>query len=96
MDDDFAAAMSRATAATRASNLTEATRIIREALGLRGGSAADATAVGPARRPRIDANAEVVEPLADARRQPAQGWVCPPHRAVAPAAARGNPHLARG
>lgn len=45
MDRDFAAAMARATEATRASNLEEATRIIREALGLRGAQPPAASAL---------------------------------------------------
>lgn len=71
MNDDFAAAMRRAALSTRASNLTEATRVIQDALagrtasGGRGAAVPDVTPPPAGSRPPpfpVDPHAEIIEP----------------------------------
>ncbi len=67
MRNDLLSALRRATAATRASDPMEATRLIQAALA---GAAAPEAAPQPAprgQRPRLDPDAEIVEPLAPPR-----------------------------
>lgn len=73
MNDDFAAAMRRAARYTRASNLTEATRVIQDALAgrpvvdARGSPVPDITAPSPTSRPTpfaVDPHAQIIEPSA--------------------------------
>ncbi len=60
MDNDFAQAMARATAAVRSSDPMAATRIITEALG---GKSARAAEPAPRPGPRLDPDAEIIEPI---------------------------------
>lgn len=73
MNEDFAAAMRRAALSTRASNLTEATRVIQDALagrsvsGARASTGPDITPPPARSRPTpfpVDPHAEIVEPSA--------------------------------
>jgi len=73
MNEDFAAAMRRAALSTRASNLTEATRVIQDALGGRAASGEHASTVPDITPPPVksrstpfpvDPRAEIIEPPA--------------------------------
>ncbi|WP_299130321.1 PHB depolymerase family esterase [uncultured Amaricoccus sp.] len=90
MTPEFTAAMARATAATNASKLDEATRIIAEALGIRQAEGKPETdGAGSRLDPRAEiAEAEIIEP--DAGTESASG----PKPTAAPTAAPGHPLLA--
>ncbi|MER2508190.1 MAG: hypothetical protein ABTQ27_05465, partial [Amaricoccus sp.] len=90
MTPEFTAAMARATAATNASKLDEATRIIAEALGIRQAEGKpEPDGAGSRLDPRAEiAEAEIIEP--DAGTESVSG----PKPTAAPTAAPGHPLLA--
>lgn len=98
MNENFATAMRQATEHTRAANLTEATRIIQEALAGRSStptndaSKADIVpaATQGARTPfKADPNAEIVEPVVASKPKPAQPTTEAPFSAT-PSAAKAS------